>query len=185
MPTTKVQNRPLKTLVKVSPQAPAKPRTRSAQAAPSALAVQSWMTVVRAYNLCDAVLVKELAMLDLPLPEHEVLANLLRQPGITQQQLAQRCFVAKSGVSMLVGRMESAGHLRRETDTVDARLKRLHLTAKGQALANKAQAIQNQVVSAMVGAISDDELTTIAKAMQSASAALEAMLSGTPQTGTL
>jgi DNA-binding MarR family transcriptional regulator len=155
---------------------PAKARASPTPATPSALAVQSWMTVVRAYNLCDAVLGQQLAALDLPLPEHEVLANLLRQPGITQQQLAQRCFVAKSGVSMLVGRMESAGQLRREADSVDARLKRLFLTAKGQHRAEQAQRVQNAVVLAMVGQISDTDLATVAQAMQSASTALEALL---------
>jgi DNA-binding MarR family transcriptional regulator len=149
----------------------------SAKGQPSALAVQSWMTVVRAYNLCDAVLNQRLATLDLRLPEHEVLANLLRLPGITQQQLAQRCFVAKSGVSMLVGRMEDAGLVRREADAADARLKRLFLTHRGQQLAEQAQSIQNAVVLAMVGQISDAELTTVAQAMQNASSALELMLS--------
>jgi DNA-binding MarR family transcriptional regulator len=148
----------------------------SAKVQPSSLAVQSWLTVVRAYNLCDAVLNQRLAALDLRLPEHEVLANLLRQPGITQQQLAQRCFVAKSGVSMLVGRMEDAGLLRREADAVDARLKRLFLSKAGQQLAEQAQVIQNAVVLAMVGQMSDTDLATVAQAMQTASTALEAML---------
>jgi DNA-binding MarR family transcriptional regulator len=151
-------------------------RPTSAKGQPSALAVQSWMTVVRAYNLCDAVLNQRLAALDLRLPEHEVLANLLRQPGITQQQLAQRCFVAKSGISMLVGRMEDSGLLRREADAVDARLKRLFLTTQGQQLADQAQAIQNTVVLTMVGQISDAELTSVSRAMQNASTALQAML---------
>lgn len=148
---------------------------RSTKASPSPLALQSWLAVVRTYNLCDAVMSQRLAALGLRLGEHEVLINLLRSPGITQQQLAERCFVAKSGVSMLVTRMEGSGHLLRETDPADARVRRLLLTSEGQALAALAQQVQNDVIAAMVGHTSDAELATIAEVMQRASVALEAM----------
>jgi DNA-binding MarR family transcriptional regulator len=39
--------------------------------------------------------------------EYEVLANCTAR-RLTQQELARRCFVAKSGISMLVSRMEDA-----------------------------------------------------------------------------
>ncbi len=144
-------------------------------AADPALATQSWLSVVRAYNLCDAVLTERLAALGLKLGEHEVLANLHREPGITQQQLAQRCFSAKSGVSMLVTRMEDERLLRREADPVDARVRRLSLTARGEALAAKALAIQAEVVQGMVAGSSEEELVSILEAMQRASLALVAM----------
>jgi DNA-binding MarR family transcriptional regulator len=44
--------------------------------------------------------------LSLRVTEHEVLANLALMPGMTQQALATRCFVAKSGISMLLTRLE-------------------------------------------------------------------------------
>lgn len=142
----------------------------------SAFATQSWLSVARAYNLCDAVLTQRLAALGLRVGEHEVLLNLLRTPGLTQQQLAQRCFVAKSGVSMLVTRMEQADLMLREADPLDARSKRLALTPQGQVLAKQAQAVQAEVVAAMVQHSSPQELATIAAAMQRVSATLEAML---------
>lgn len=140
-----------------------------------ALATQSWLSVVRAYHLCDAVLTQRLAALGLKLGEHEVLVNLFREPGITQQQLAQRCFSAKSGVSMLVTRMEEDRLLRREADPVDARVRRLSLTTRGEALAAKALAIQAEVVQGMVAGASEAELVHIMEAMQRASVALVAM----------
>ena len=140
-----------------------------------ALATQSWLSVVRAYHLCDAVLTQRLAALGPKLGEHEVLVNLFREPGITQQQLAQRCFSAKSGVSMLVTRMEEDRLLRREADPVDARVRRLSLTTRGEALAAKALAIQAEVVQGMVAGASEAELVHIMEAMQRASVALVAM----------
>ena len=144
--------------------------------APSDAAIQTWLSVVRAYNLCDAVLTQRIATLGARIGEHEVLANLLRSPGITQQQLAQRCFAAKSGVSMLITRMEQTLLVQREADAVDARVKRLSLTAKGRKLAEATVNIQTEVVAAMVKQSTERELKIIAQAMQRASAALEQML---------
>ena len=152
-----------------------KSRTNLVSTAPSDLAVHSWLAVVRAYNLCVGLLSQRLADLDLHVGEHEVLVNLLRAPGITQQELAQRCFVAKSGVSMLLSRMERAKLVKRQADATDARAKRLSLTAKGERLAIAAQKIQTEIVLAMASQSSDHDLTIIADAMQRTSAVLETL----------
>lgn len=152
------------------------PSSASAAPAPQtgfAQANASWLSVVRAYHLCDAVLTQRLAGLGLRVGEHEVLINLLRCPGITQQQLAQRCFVAKSGISMLVTRMCTAKLLQRQPDADDARMWRLVLTAKGTALARKAQQLQDEVVVAMAAPCSSSELQTITAAMQRVGATLQ------------
>ena len=82
-------------------------------------ASKAWLSVVHAYNLCDTAIAAPQAPLGLRVGEHEVFANLLLAPGITQQALAQRCFVAKSGISMLLTRMEAQDLLRREADAKD------------------------------------------------------------------
>jgi DNA-binding MarR family transcriptional regulator len=137
---------------------------------------RAWLAVVRVYNLCDAVLAERLGALGLRVVEHEVLVNLLRAPGLTQQDLAQRCFVAKSGVSMLVGQMEKQGRVTRQSDPVDARVKRLLLTPEGEALARQALAVQSEVVRTMVGSVSDTDLDTVAELMQGVAGRLEALL---------
>ena len=148
-----------------------KPRRKTAQAAlalPSAQAMQAWLSVGEAYNLWDAVMTRRLAGLGLGLrvAEHEVLVNLLRAPGITQQALAQRCFVAKSGASMMLTRLEKQRLVERQADSVDARVRRLFLTPEGRALADKAQAVQMDVVSALVKGSSPGDLKFITAAMQ-------------------
>jgi DNA-binding MarR family transcriptional regulator len=151
-----------------------KPATRSPSLSPPG--TPAWLAVVRAYNLCDAVMATRLAALGLRLGEHEVLVNLLSAPGLTQQELAVRCFVAKSGVSMLVSRMQAQGLLGREADTLDARLKRLTLTPRGRALAERAMAVQAAVVSAMAAPVSAAELATVHGVMQRVSGQLENLL---------
>ena len=128
-------------------------------------ATLAWLSVVRVYNLCDAAMATRLAPLGLRVGEHEVLANLLRAPGITQQELAKRCFVAKSGISMMLTRMEAQGLLRREADAKDGRIKRLYLSDTGEPLAQQSMAIQDEIVTLMMAPLSGDELammTTLA-----------------------
>lgn len=139
---------------------------------------QSWLAVVRAYNLCDAVMTARLAELGLRVGEHEVLANLATAPGITQQDLAARCFVAKSGVSMLLTQMEGKALVARETDASDARVRRLFLTPAGHALAAKTLKVQSEVVAAMAQGSTEPELATVANVMQRVSIRLEALRDG-------
>lgn len=147
-----------------------------ASGGPSPQAMQSWLAVVRSYHLCEAVLTQRLSALGLKLAEHEVLVNLVRSPGSTQQGLAQRCFVAKSGVSMLVSRMVQAGLVLRRPDEVDARAWRLSLTAKGERLARQAVAVQAEVVEAMTQGSSEAELQAIGEAMMRAGDVLQGLL---------
>lgn len=136
----------------------------------------AWLSVVRAYHLCDQVLTQRLAALGLKLAEHEALVNLLLHPGATQQQLAAHSFVAKSVMSALVGKLEQAGWLRREPDAHDARAWRLHLTQEGETLARRGLAVQAEVVQGMTAGSSAAELRDLQRQMDAGSAALRAML---------
>ena len=149
---------------------------RSKSRAPSSPhGTQSWLAAVRAYNLCDAVMTARLAEFGLRLGEHEVLANLATWPGLTQQELAARCFVAKSGVSMLLTQMEGKALVLRQSDAADARAKRLFLTPAGLALATRTLKIQSEVVAVMVEGATDAELATVTDVMLRVAARLEAL----------
>jgi DNA-binding MarR family transcriptional regulator len=151
-------------------------RTRAGKA-PQALtaATATWLSVVGAYQRCDAALSQRLAGLELRVPEHEVLVILLGHPGLTQQALAQRCFVAKSGISMLLTRLQQRGLVRRQADTADGRIWRLHLTPAGGTLAHKSLTVQRAVVQAMVAPVTAAELATVHSVMDRVSAALDAL----------
>ncbi len=136
---------------------------------------KAWLAVVRAYLLCDAVLAARLAAVGVRVGEHEVLINLARTPGMTQQELAQRSFVAKSGVSMLISHMEKQGLVLRKADVSDARIKRVYLTRSGEVLASQCIEIQAEMVEGMTHTFTDEELRTVELAMQRTSEQLETM----------
>ncbi|MBX3587407.1 MAG: MarR family winged helix-turn-helix transcriptional regulator [Ramlibacter sp.] len=136
---------------------------------------RAWLSVVRAYNLCTNALSTRLAAMDLHLSEHEVLVNLAHTPHMTQQELAARCFVAKSGISMLLKRMEAQGLVAREPDEADGRIKRLALTPAGTRLATRVRAIQTEVVTAMGQGMSPEETALVTDVMDRVSAQLVAL----------
>ena len=139
-------------------------------------AIRSWLAVVRAYHLCSELMAQRLCAEGVRTAEHEILVNLLREPGVSQQTLAARCFTAKSHVSTLLGEMEARGWLKRELDPVDGRVKRLVLTAAGVRMAERTAAVQAQVVALMTDGIARDELEQVRAAMAGASAKLQAAL---------
>ena len=142
-------------------------------------AVRSWLSVVRAYHLCESVMTQRLAAIGVRMAEHEVLANVLSRPGISQQALSARCFSAKSHISALIGQFEQRKLVRREPDPADARAKQLFLTRSGEALARKTAAIQAEVVRAMAEAVGDESQMRLVEAvMDRTSERLQALLDG-------
>ena len=163
---------------KTSPARPTGARKRGADADRNGAAVRSWLSVVSAYHLCDALMARRLGELGVRTPEHEILINLRRDPGITQQVLASRCFSAKSHISALLTLLESRGWVRREPDPADARAKRLFLQPQGEQIAARTAEVQAAVVAEMVEGETAATLGEIAEAMQRVNARLKTQLYG-------
>lgn len=136
-------------------------------------ATGTWISVVRTYNECTATLTHLLAPLGVSLLQHEVLMNLFRTPGLTQQQLAGRCFSAKSGISMLVARFEKEGLIQRAPFPKDQRALSLSLTDAGRSLARQVIQVQNDVVSEMAKAYTADDLLLVKDIMDRSSELLQ------------
>jgi DNA-binding MarR family transcriptional regulator len=154
--------------------APSLPR-RAARSADEG-ATHSWLSVVRAYNLCDALMARRLGAVGVRTAEHEILANLRREPGLSQQTLAARCFTAKSHISGLLSDLEERGWVRREPDPVDARAKRLFLSAVGGRMAERTARVQADVVALMTDATTASALAQVQAAMTAVSEKLQAAL---------
>lgn len=145
-------------------------------------ATRSWLSVVRAYHLCSELIAARLAAVGVKTSEHEILVNLRRQPGLSQQALAARCFTAKSHISGLLGELESRGWISRQPDPADGRVKRLSLTDAGAEIAARTAAIQAEVVALMTEGTAQEELLQVAGAMTEVSRRLETALQRSPAT---
>ena len=138
--------------------------------------MRPWLSIARTFHLCDALMARRLGALGLRMAEHEVLLNLRRDPGIAQQTLARRCFNAKSHTSALLAALEQRGWVRREIDPVDARARKLFLTAAGARMAARTAAIQAQLAAAMTRSLSARARADMTVAMEKIGARLQAML---------
>ena len=96
----------------------------------------------------------------------DILANVYRYPGISQQDLADKLLVGRSNLSMLIPQLEQRGLIERRTDDDDRRVLRLTLTAKGETLTEDALAIQTEVIDRSMAASSVDECNRVGDVMR-------------------
>ena len=136
-------------------------------------AVPTWLSYIRLYNLCISVLDSQLVTIGYTVAQYEALTHLYRDPGISQKQLAARCFVAKSGMSMLLKKMEEDRWIARTAHSTDARSKLLELTPLGQKQVKQMLIVQAKVVGAMAMPLSTKEMDQFAQIIKRISASLE------------
>jgi DNA-binding MarR family transcriptional regulator len=132
----------------------------------------SWLAIVRTYQKCADTLTERIKPLGIKLAQHDVMMNLLRSATLTQQQLAERSFVTKSHMSAVITEMEALGWITRVDSDVDKRSKLIALTRKGSALAARAYAVQIEVVTVMMGPLSDKQIDAITTFSNNAFSAL-------------
>lgn len=107
---------------------------------------RSWIAVARACQLMQQSLARSLADLDIKPPHLDILVNLYRFEGISQQELARKLLVGRSNMSMLLPQMEKRGLIERRGDERDKRVLRLHLSPEGRKLTEAAMAIQTDLI---------------------------------------
>lgn len=127
---------------------------------------RSWIAVGRACQTMQAALTKALAPLDLKPPHLDVLVNLYRFEGLTQQELARKLLVGRSTVSMTLPQLEKRGLIERQGDREDRRVLRLRLTPTGRDAAMKAMAIQTALIDAILSPTSVEDCAVIAETME-------------------
>lgn len=135
-----------------------------------------WLSIARTYQLCERAISQRVTPLGISLAQHDVLANVVRSPGITQQEIADRLLVARSNVSMLLSSMEKNGLLKRVKDKDDARIRRVFATSRGRKTAEATLAAQTEVVDRMISAIEQTEIVAVGAAMEKVERALRSML---------
>ena len=75
-------------------------------------------------------ILREHGIKDLNPAQGRIIFALWREDGLTQAELAACTKLDKSTLTAMLDRLEEAGQIRRETDAVDHRIRRIHLTAR-------------------------------------------------------
>ena len=127
---------------------------------------KSWVAVARACQLMQTVLTRELSGLDIKPPHLDILVNLYRFEGISQQELARKLLVGRSNMSMLLPQLERRGLILRRGDEKDKRVLRLSLTPEARTLTEAAMEIHTALIEkSMVGA-PIEECMIVAQSME-------------------
>ena len=110
-------------------------------------------------------LARALQPLDIKPPHLDILVNLYRTPGISQQDLADKLLVGRSNLSMLLPQLEKRGLLARRGDPQDRRVLRLELTPEGIKLTEEAIAIQSALIDRTMKTATTEECNLVGDVM--------------------
>jgi MarR family transcriptional regulator, organic hydroperoxide resistance regulator len=127
---------------------------------------RNWIAVAKVNQLVEKAMTSGLAPLDLKLPHFDILANVYRFPGLSQQELADRLLVGRSNLSMLLPELEKRNLLARKPDPADMRIRRLTLTSAGQLLTEQGMAMQLSLIEHMMEALNEDECNAVGEYMR-------------------
>jgi DNA-binding MarR family transcriptional regulator len=95
-----------------------------------------------------------------------VLEELWREDGLTPGELARRIGVEVPTVTRAAQRMEATGLVRRVPDPRDARLVRVTLTAKGEALRDRLPAVLHSVYTQALERLTPQERTQLVRLLK-------------------
>ena len=117
----------------------------------------AWLHLVRTYNKMHHHSMDQLKCSHMTPARFDVLAQLSVAPGISQQELSDRLLVTKGNTTTLLDKMTAQGLVERCPDPEDRRSYRLHLTEKGQQLAETLIPSHEDFIQEHMSALSDEE----------------------------
>ena len=109
---------------------------RQAGGSQGGIETRVWLRMLACSNLIESELRNRLREdFGTTLARFDVLAQIARPPAEpTMSELSQRLMVTKGNINFVIGRLEDEQLVARRRDPEDARMLRVHLTAKGRRL---------------------------------------------------
>ena len=89
-----------------------------------------------------------------------VISTLVRQPGITQKEIADRVGIEGSTLVPIIDKMEKDGFVKRKLDDEDRRINRIYLTTKADDLWNSMIECALKIRKLSTKEISEEEIKT-------------------------
>ena len=102
-----------------------------------------------------------------------LLAHILENPGLSQDNLAQRAGFDKSNIARQVAVLEELGYLSRKPAVADKRVMELYPTEKTLALQPSLQAAMEQWEEKLVSGLSPEEKQTLTRLLEKLRATVE------------
>jgi DNA-binding MarR family transcriptional regulator len=117
-------------------------------------ALVAWLRLMRVFQKIDRKGAEQMRCSDLSMAQFDVLAQVGKHDGLTQQELADHLLVTKGNISQLIEKMEQRGLVRR---CAQGRTMRLSLTEKGHALYASIIPAHEAMLARQLAALSPEE----------------------------
>jgi DNA-binding MarR family transcriptional regulator len=131
--------------------------------------VALWLRLAHVFRKVDHVMMDQLRSQELSLAQFDVLAQVGRREGLSQQEVADALLVTKGNVCQLLDRMERAGLLQRQQE---GRTNRLFLTEAGRQLYATAVPAHEALIAQQFAALSATEQAQLRKLLRKLDRAL-------------
>lgn len=119
---------------------------------------------------------KRLKELGLSNRQAEIILNLLHHPGSSQDDIADRLLINKSGITRQLTVMEEDGLVKRTVSPTDRRVTLVSLTQKAEALVPGIREINRQWADFMTEGLSEEEQELLGKVLESIRDRIQAKL---------
>lgn len=127
---------------------------------------RNWVAIIRAEKAIVRELTKALIPFGLKIAQLDLMMNVYRHPGISQQELARRLLVGRSNITMLVPDLEKLGLITRDNDANDKRVMRLSLTSQGETLLLQALEVYAGLIDRVMAQSTDAECNAMGEQMR-------------------
>ena len=126
---------------------------------------RNWVAVAKASHVVERAIGEALKPLDLKTAQLDMMMNIYRHPGLSQQDLAERLIVGRSNITMLIPALVSRGLVVREGDAKDKRIQRLNLTNEGTQLLMQALAVYCALIDKAMSASTPEQCDLVGETM--------------------
>ena len=112
----------------------------------------------RAQSALRSAMDGALAALDLTTPQYSALTELAQEQGLSNAELARRCFVTPQTMHQILGGLEREGLVTRSQHPEHGRIQQTALTAKGEQRLTQAYGRVSSVEARMTQSLSPTEI---------------------------
>jgi len=99
-------------------------------------------------------------------PHFGVMRLIATEPGLTQQELAERSLIDPSSMVAVVDELEELGYAERQAHPGDRRKHSLHLTAAGMRMLERAQAVAMETAKEVLAPLDSGEVQELRRLLR-------------------
>ncbi len=133
-------------------------------------ALLAWLRLARVFQKVDRISTDHMREWGLSVAQFDVLAQVGRREGLSQQELARALLVTKGNITQLLDRLQRDGLIVR---CQEGRANRIFLTERGRCLFDRVVPRQEELIERLFGALSVEEQSRLLDALRTLDHSLE------------